>query len=1062
MKYIADLHIHSKYSIATSKQLDPEHLDLWARIKGITVVGTGDFTHPKWTAELEEKLVPAEPGLWRLAAEHQLTDEIPLMGADRPVRFLLSSEISTIYKRGDKTRKVHHVILAPDFETVEKIQTRLGKIGNITSDGRPILGLDSRDLLEIALEANPEIFFIPAHIWTPWFSALGDKSGFNSIEECYGDLSEHIFAIETGLSSDPAMNWRCSFLDKYTILSNSDAHSPEKLGREGNLLDTDLSYPALREAIRTGDHFHGTVEFYPEEGKYHHDGHRKCNVSLTPAETEAHGGLCPACGKPVTVGVLNRVWQLADREDGKKRKKRHPFRSLIPLKEVLGEILNVGPSSKKVARHYHALVDQCGSEFDVQLHLPLDQIRATGGEIMAEAVERMRTGRVHVTAGYDGEFGVIKVFTEQERKALGDQRLLFADLAAPQKKVAPVKPPAARRAAAPRPVYETHRPRPDTPVTQGPLAGLNHEQLAAATHGAGPALIIAGPGTGKTRVLTRRIAHLIDKHRVEPEHILAVTFTGKAAEEMRERLQSLLNPDQARAIHVGTFHALGYAWLREEVSPALTIIDQEEKEALLASLGVERKQATDVAEKISAAKQQLMLPRHVKDEDLAPIYWDYQNLLSEHDLVDLDDLICRATRLLLDDSEIATTYRDRYRWVLVDEYQDVNYTQYCMIRTLCQSAQANLCVIGDPNQAIYGFRGADKQYIERFQADWPAARHYSLQTSYRCPQTILQASSQIIPQHQGFLTGLQSGVKLQLTQQPSDRSEAEYIARTIEQRMGGLRFFSLDSDVTDGHTHDETRSLDDFAILVRTSAQMPALEKALNDHAIPHQVVGRKPLYQQEPIRTLLDVTRLALTPDVPLLADRLTKNGVLTQEQREKLYLDPAETVGRGLHHIVDRVFPRVGEDSPLLLRDLYDTAERSEQTIGDFIQSLRLGSPADVYRRQVEHVTLMTLHAAKGLEFPCVFIAGCEQGLLPYALHPGQESDPAEERRLLYVGMTRAQHQLTLTWAQHRHLHGRRFELPRSPFLDTIEQELVEQRQPEGRRPRRPVDNQMKLFDV
>ncbi len=337
MNFIADLHIHSKYSIATSKNLDPQNLDLWARIKGINVVGTGDFTHAQWTSELQEQLAEAEPGFFALKDDLRLTDEIPSIAADRPVRFVLSSEISTIYKKGDKTRKVHHVILAPDFQTAEKIQYQLGKIGNINSDGRPILGLDSRNLLEIALEVNPEILFIPAHIWTPWFSALGDKSGFESIDECYGDLSDHIYAIETGLSSDPAMNWRCSFLDKYTILSNSDAHSPEKLGREANLFNTELSYPALSAAIKSGDPetFLGTVEFFPQEGKYHHDGHRKCEISWDPKETLKHNEICPVCGKRVTVGVMNRVEQLADRDDVTERPNRSPFTSLIPLKEVL-------------------------------------------------------------------------------------------------------------------------------------------------------------------------------------------------------------------------------------------------------------------------------------------------------------------------------------------------------------------------------------------------------------------------------------------------------------------------------------------------------------------------------------------------------------------------------------------------------------------------------------------------------------------------------------------------------------------------------------------------------
>ncbi len=431
MEYIADLHIHSHFSIATSKELVPEHLDLWGRIKGITVVGTGDFTHPGWTEELQAKLERAEPGLFQVKPELRL-DQGPILDrtSNGHVRFVLSAEISTIYKKGDKTRKVHHVILAPDFDTVARIQRSLGKIGNITSDGRPILGLDSRDLLEIALEASEDIVFIPAHIWTPWFSALGDKSGFNSIDECYGDLAGHIHAIETGLSSDPPMNWRCSFLDRFTIISNSDAHSPQKLGREANLLNAELSYPGLAGAIRSGDpkRFLGTVEFFPEEGKYHHDGHRKCNVSWDPRETAKYDGICPVCGKRVTVGVLNRVTQLADRAAEQSRIERPPFYSMIPLKEILSEIIGVGPNSKKVALHYDELIRKAGSEFALLLHQSVPRVREIGGDVLAEAVGRMRSGRVHVHAGYDGEFGKIKAFTEKERQAFSGQGVLFPDM----------------------------------------------------------------------------------------------------------------------------------------------------------------------------------------------------------------------------------------------------------------------------------------------------------------------------------------------------------------------------------------------------------------------------------------------------------------------------------------------------------------------------------------------------------------------------------------------------------------------------------------------------------
>src|SRR5215467_4598483 len=349
MRFHADLHVHSKYSRATSRDLDLEHLAAWACRKGIGVVGTGDFTHPAWCAELKEKLVPAEPGLFRLRDDIEKGVAATLPPACRTaVRFMLEVEISTIYKKGDKTRKVHHLIYAPDFATVDRINARLARIGNIASDGRPILGLDSRDLLEITLESDPGAYFIPAHIWTPWFAALGSQSGFDSIAECYGDLAGNIFAVETGLSSDPAMNWRVSFLDRYRLVSNSDAHSPGKLGREATAFDCDLDYFAIRRALETGRGYVGTVEFFPEEGKYHLDGHRKCNVRLTPRETLANEGRCPVCGERVTVGVLHRIEMLADRreEETKPPTTAGEVTNLVPLAEILSEIVGAGAASK--------------------------------------------------------------------------------------------------------------------------------------------------------------------------------------------------------------------------------------------------------------------------------------------------------------------------------------------------------------------------------------------------------------------------------------------------------------------------------------------------------------------------------------------------------------------------------------------------------------------------------------------------------------------------------------------------------------------------------------------
>lgn len=413
MFFYADLHIHSKYSRATSKNCDLENLAIWAKKKGLDVISTGDFTHPAWFEEIKEKLIPAGDGVFRLKPE--IEKQIYTNSDTEPVKFILSVEISTIYKKGDKTRKVHHVVFVPNMEAAQNFRQKLGAIGNINSDGRPILGLDSRNLLETTLESGEGSFIIPAHIWTPWFSVLGSKSGFDSIEECYEDLSEHIFAVETGLSSDPEMNWRVSKLDKYRLVSNSDAHSPSKLAREATVFDTNPDYFSIMNALKTGNGYVGTVEFFPEEGKYHEDGHRKCNVCLTPEESNKLNGLCPVCGKPMTIGVLNRVCELADRgvDSTFKPDTAGQVYSLVPLPEIISEILGVGPSSKSVTNEYERLINKFGSELSILRQVPIDDI-SKDFPLLGEGISRLREGKVIKHAGYDGEYGIIKLFEKEE------------------------------------------------------------------------------------------------------------------------------------------------------------------------------------------------------------------------------------------------------------------------------------------------------------------------------------------------------------------------------------------------------------------------------------------------------------------------------------------------------------------------------------------------------------------------------------------------------------------------------------------------------------------------
>ncbi len=435
MQFVADFHIHSKYSRATSKNMDVDNLNKWAKIKGIDILGTGDFTHPLWLKELKEKLEPAENGLFRYKEKNTNNNH-------SEVRFILTVEISGIYSKGGKVRKIHNIIFAPSFEAVEKINTHLGWIGNLKSDGRPILGLDSKELAKIVLDISEDCLIIPAHAWTPWFSIFGSKSGFDSIEECFEEYTKYIYAIETGLSSDPEMNWQLSALDNITLISNSDAHSPAKIGREANIFEgKKIDYNLIKEAIKKKSDdlkLVKTIEFFPEEGKYHWDGHRNCEICLSPEESAKYNNICPRCGRPLTIGVMNRVDKLADRKPAAPTpegvgvptdvgKKRIPFQRLIPLAEIIADVLGLGVGTKGVEEHYGNLIRAFGSEFKILLNVKKEEIASVSLPDIAEGVERVRQGKVIIRPGYDGEFGKISIFGKgkERSKTIGGQEVLF-------------------------------------------------------------------------------------------------------------------------------------------------------------------------------------------------------------------------------------------------------------------------------------------------------------------------------------------------------------------------------------------------------------------------------------------------------------------------------------------------------------------------------------------------------------------------------------------------------------------------------------------------------------
>ncbi len=1065
MKYIADIHIHSHFSRATSKTLTPEYLDYFASMKGIKVVGTGDFTHPGWLAELKEKTEPDGNGFLKLKKDFQFD---PVLG-NNETRFLLTAEISNIYKRGGKVRKVHNVVLVSGFEEAEKINQRLLDLGgNLSSDGRPILGLDSRDLLEIVLECNENNYFIPAHIWTPWFSMLGSKSGFDSLEECFADLAPHIHTIETGLSTDPPMNWLCSFLDNVTFVSNSDAHSPDRLGRNANMLNTDLDYHSLTEALRTGDpekHL-GTIDMFPQEGKYHYDGHRKCNVCWDPAETLRNHTICPACKKPVTVGVMNRVIQLSDREDISKRPNRLPFQSIIPLKEMLAEIAGVGVKSKKVEANYLQTIQKLGKELDVLMNIPLDEIRKKSSPTLAEAIRRMRNREIYIQEGYDGEYGVIQVFKPGEAKNFEVSNALFQlDKTKPPEKRALInfdlkgvqtllrqKEEMADIVAEQKDTYEMQQAPPVA------FDNLNPEQFDAVQYTKGPSLILAGPGTGKTKTITSKIAWLIGNHHALPEEILAITFTNKAAGELKERLASLLkSKTKNEEVTVATFHAFGLSVLKRFTTEfgrneKFILADEALKMEIIQSIKqVKQNEAKKLSVEISEIKKGSLSE--------TPFFAQYENELQKLNAFDLDDLIEKPLQLFSNNQEIVEEYRAKFRYVFADEYQDTNDTQYKLLRMLAPDSTTNLCVVGDPNQSIYGFRGANAGYIQKFTEDYPEAKVFRLTQSYRCSQTILSASSNIISQSAGFLEGLNAGVKLLISEQPTDAAEAEFIARQVVDLVGGVSFFSIDSSVTKGDKSDDINSLSDLAILCRTRNQFEAVTKALRNHHVPYQESGTIPFFQQEPFLSFCNTIGVFLLNDYELATPffHLKK----TEVSKLQYELAVSELNKSGLRAFLTFVrknyYKNETFDTQLWKR--FIQLANDIKSVDEFVQFIKLGLGNDTHDKNLEAVSVMTLHASKGLEFECVFIPGCEEGLLPYNLYK-KEVDEEEEKRLLYVGMTRAKKLLYLTSAKSRTIRGRKLNLPKSPFLGSIEQELIQQIKNKPQKKSVEKDNQLSLF--
>jgi uncharacterized protein (TIGR00375 family) len=1017
MAFHADLHVHSKYSRATSRDLDLEHLAWWAARKGIAVVGTGDCVHPVWLAEIKDKLVPSGNGLFRLRPEIErgLWDTLP-PACRQPVSFMLSTEISTIYKKGDKTRKIHHLIYAADLEAVDRLAASLARIGNIASDGRPILGLDSRDLLEIALESGQHSYLVPAHIWTPWFAALGSQSGFDSIEECYGDLAKHIFAVETGLSSDPAMNWRVSFLDRYRLTSNSDAHSPGKLGREATRFSCTPDYFAIRRALETGDGYVGTVEFFPEEGKYHLDGHRTCGVRLDPKETVAMDGRCPVCGRPVTIGVAHRVEKLADRNEAEAvpPPTAGDVSSLVPLPEILSEIVGSGVGSKVTTSAYDRTLAVLGPELGVLEDMPAEDIGRIH-PLLGEAVVRLRGGKVIRQAGYDGEYGVIRLFEDGEVDRLAGSQLLF-------------DAPLLRRTRAAKRTTRADIPDqvapPSEPATPQPsrrngiLGALDADQAEAAAAVEGPLIVIAGPGSGKTRMLTCRIAHLVRERNIPASSCLAVTFTRKATEELRTRLAALLG-DDAADVAVHSFHSLGLAILRAHgqrigLAPDFRITDEAERKAVLAeALGVNPARAARLVKSISVLKR--VGATGTVDEREARDVLD--RIGRTQGWVDFDDLILLSADLLDAHEDIARAWRERFSYVVADEFQDVDEQQYRLLR-LIAGTDGNLCVIGDPNQAIYGFRGADAACFARFAQDFPAARMMRLSRNYRSSGTIVTAAASFIGMPGDGMTRPMA-VPIVLHAAADEAAEADFVAAAIEDLLGGHDLLAANRKGS-GVESGKPLGFADCAVLYRTDAQAAALRTAFDRAGIPFMKSSPAPIAAHPGVQAILD----ALDTNEQTEADLPSRISAAAEAARRLERADAAA----------------LAEAKGWLVALATSDAVACDRA--RLAEAVALSTEADFRDSRADRVSLLTMHAAKGLEFPVVFVVGMESGLVPFSWGASTQDDKetqAEERRLFYVAMTRAKDRLFLTRALKRFWRGTARTLPPSPFLADIAAELM-----------------------
>ncbi len=1000
--FIADLHVHSRFSRATSKSLDPLSLAAWAHVKGINVVGTGDFTHPGWMDMLENTLYQGQDGLLYLKDDQDLNSRVPGFGHElKPrTRFILSSEISSIYKQGGKVRKIHNLVFMPGFEQARKFNQKLARVGNLESDGRPILGLDSRSLLEMVLEIDPMAYVIPAHIWTPWFSLFGSKSGFDSLEECFKDLSPHVFALETGLSSDPEMNWMWSKLDRFALVSNSDAHSAENLGREANIFQGEMSYEGIYRALRReglGHRFLGTLEFYPEEGKYHLDGHRKCGVVMDPRQTRANKGRCPVCGKELTVGVLNRILTLADRETPVKPAFQPDYFSIIPLKEIISEILCVGPKSKKVQAFYNQLVSGFVSEMNILQNVPIEDLDRCSS-VLGTAVKRMRAGEVIRDPGFDGQFGKISVFSPKEHREFKKGRGIV-EITIPGDKNEYIR------------CDPNHLTLTDPEIEKETKISLNPEQEQAVKHDQSPVLVLAGPGTGKTQTLMGKVSELLNSG-VNPRHILILAFTRKAAQELKDRLAEEHGPDQALP-NAETIHAVAYEYWQSIYNDQPMILGDDEARKVFSTANPELKGSA-----LKDAWMELGIARE-KRQTISEPGELYARQKQDWNLVDFNDLL----EFWLEEIESGKFVRP-FTHVLVDEIQDLSLLQLSLIRKLLPESGEGFFGIGDPRQSIYGFRGALKDVRETMSGFWPDLKIIRLSRNYRSSRTLLDFTQSLFKDEPRLTAEKDIPGKIYFFQAISASQECLWVGEKIKNLLGGTSHWQSDIASENG-----SLAPSDIAVLVRFKGLMPSLEKELQRMGVPVSMPENQPYFKDQRVELILRAVAQVMG---------------ITDEK--KVFDCPEKILAGGPKSLAAYLEDVPPFDQIFWKGKAFKTLEQEYSRLDGWaglMSHVSLESELAQVDIRAQKVKIMTMHAAKGLEFEAVFLPCLEDGIIPFAgtdvllgqIKPEEKRwDPEEEKRLFYVSLTRAKKNLFLSLAGSRKIYGRQLNLKKSKLLNEL----------------------------